>query len=65
MAEYKKDRAYHKHSLAETAMFCYKQLCIPKLTLRDFNVQVGAALADMKAMYKVIRFDMPVYQQTN
>ncbi|PCS21373.1 hypothetical protein BTN49_2912 [Candidatus Enterovibrio escicola] len=46
-------------------MFCYKQLCIPKLTLRDFNVQVGAALADMKAMNKVIRFDMPVYQQTN
>ncbi|WP_150138003.1 hypothetical protein [Candidatus Enterovibrio escicola] len=60
MAEYKKDRAYHKHSLAETAMFCYKQLFIPKLTLRDFNVQVGEALANMKVINKVIRFDMPV-----
>ncbi|PCS21378.1 hypothetical protein [Candidatus Enterovibrio escicola] len=46
-------------------MFCYKQLFIPKLTLRDFNVQVGEALANMKVINKVIRFDMPVRQQTH
>ncbi|PCS24269.1 hypothetical protein [Candidatus Enterovibrio escicola] len=35
LAEWKKDRDYHKRSLAKTAMFRYKELLNPKLTLRD------------------------------
>nr|WP_150138254.1 hypothetical protein [Candidatus Enterovibrio escacola] len=34
-AEWKKDRDYHKCSLSEIAIFCYKQLLIPKLTFRN------------------------------
>ncbi|PCS21824.1 hypothetical protein BTN49_2647 [Candidatus Enterovibrio escicola] len=36
--DWKKYRGYHKCSLAETAMFCYKQLLSHKLTLRDYTV---------------------------
>ncbi|PCS21765.1 Mobile element protein [Candidatus Enterovibrio escicola] len=42
--EWKKDRGYHKQSLAETAIFRYKQLFNPKRTLRDYNTQVGEVL---------------------
>ncbi|PCS23491.1 Mobile element protein [Candidatus Enterovibrio escicola] len=34
----------------------------PKLTLCDYNAQVGEALANMKAMNKVIRLGVPVRQ---
>ncbi len=44
---------YHKRSLVETAIFRYKQLLSPKLTLRDYHSQVGEALANVKAMNKV------------
>ncbi len=43
-------------------MFRYKQLLSPKLTLRNYNAQVSEALANVKAMNKVIRFDIPVCQ---
>ncbi|PCS23940.1 Mobile element protein (plasmid) [Candidatus Enterovibrio escicola] len=36
-------------------MFRYKQLLNPKITLRDYNAQVGEALANMKVMNKVIK----------
>ncbi len=35
LVEWKKDRDYHKSSLAETAIFCYKQLLSSQLTLRN------------------------------
>ncbi|WP_150138152.1 hypothetical protein [Candidatus Enterovibrio escicola] len=60
-----KDRGSHKRPLTETALFRYKQFLSPKLTLRDYNAQVGEAMANMKAINKVIRFDMPVYLQIN
>ena len=45
-------------------MYRYKQLFCPKLSLRDYNAQVGEALAGVKAMNKVIRLDMPIREQT-
>ncbi|PCS22087.1 Mobile element protein (plasmid) [Candidatus Enterovibrio escicola] len=60
-----KDRVYHKRSLSETALFHYKQLLSSKLTLRDYNAQVGEVLANMKAMNKFIRLRIPVRQQIN
>ncbi|PCS21736.1 Mobile element protein [Candidatus Enterovibrio escicola] len=65
LAEWKKDRGYHKLSLAEIAMFRYKQLLNHKLTLRDDNDQVSETLASVKEMDSVIRLGVPVYQQTN
>ncbi|PCS23720.1 hypothetical protein BTN49_0689 [Candidatus Enterovibrio escicola] len=55
-----KGLGYHKRSLAETTIFRYKQLLRSKLTLRDYNVEVGEVLANVEAMNKVIRFVMPV-----
>ncbi|PCS21700.1 Mobile element protein [Candidatus Enterovibrio escicola] len=46
-------------------MFCYKQLLIPKLTLRNYNSQVSEVLAHVKTMSKVIKLGMPIYQQIN
>ncbi|PCS22181.1 Mobile element protein [Candidatus Enterovibrio escicola] len=37
----------------------------PKLTLRNYNAQVSEALVNVKAINKVIKRGMPVYQQTN
>jgi hypothetical protein len=52
LAQWKLDNAYHLRSLSETAMHRYKQLLSPKLSLRDYNVQVGEALAGVKAINK-------------
>ncbi|PCS23880.1 Mobile element protein [Candidatus Enterovibrio escicola] len=46
-------------------MFRYRQLLNPKLPLRNYNAQVSKALANVKAMNKVIRLGMPVRQQTH
>ena len=50
-------------TLSETAMYRYKPLISPKLSLRDYNVQVGEALAVVKAMNKVIGLRMSVRNQ--
>lgn len=63
LAQWKHDSGYHKRSLSETAMYRYKQLLNAKLALRDYNAQVGEALANVKAMNKVIRLGMPVSQR--
>ncbi|AQS36672.1 transposase, IS4 family [Shewanella psychrophila] len=63
LAQWKKENDYHLRSLSETAMYRYKQLISPKLSLRDYNAQVGEALAGVKAMNKVIRLGMPVRKQ--
>lgn len=63
LEQWKKDNGYHQRSLSETAMYRYKQLISPKLSLRDYDAQVGEALAGVKAMNKVIRLGMPIRQQ--
>ncbi|SDJ18054.1 hypothetical protein SAMN04488540_1081, partial [Ferrimonas sediminum] len=65
LSQWKKDNNYHQRSLSETAMYRYKQLISPKLSLRDYDAQVGEALAGVKAMNKVIRLGMPVRQVVN
>ncbi|PCS21784.1 Mobile element protein [Candidatus Enterovibrio escicola] len=46
-------------------MFRYKQLLNLKLTLRNYKAQVNEALANVKAMNKVLKLSIPVRQQTN
>ncbi|MCF1432106.1 MAG: hypothetical protein LPH20_15025, partial [Shewanella sp.] len=43
----------------------YKQLISPKLSLRDYDAQVGEALAGVKAMNKVIGLGMPIREVLN
>ena len=61
LTEWKISSGYHKRSLAETAMYRYKQLFAPKLALRAYNAQVGEILANVKAMNKVTKLGMPVH----
>jgi hypothetical protein len=56
---------YHQRSLSETGMYRYKQLIGDKLSLRNYNAQVGEALAGVKVMNKVIGLGMPVRQAVN
>ncbi|WP_460883063.1 transposase, partial [Pseudaeromonas pectinilytica] len=59
LAEWKKQSGYHQRSKAETAMYRYKQLISPKLSLRNHNGQVGEMLAGVKVLNKVIGLGMP------
>lgn len=52
---WKQRYGYHKCSLSETAMYWVKQLLGGKLSLRDYNAQVG----ETYAMIKALRFGMP------
>ena len=65
LKQWKNDNDYHQRSLSETAMYRYKQLISPKLSLRDYNGQVGEALAGVKVMNKVIGLGMPIRQSVN
>lgn len=65
LKQWKKNSSYHQRSIAETAMYRFKQLIGPKLSLRDYNAQVGEILADVKVMNKLIGFGMPVRQPVN
>lgn len=65
LKQWKNDNDYHQRSLSETAMYRYKQLISPKLSLRDYNGQVGEALAGVKVINKVIRLGMPIRQSVN
>jgi putative protease len=65
LAEWKKQSGYHQRSKAETAMYRYKQLISPKLSLRNHNGQVGEMLAGVKVLNKVIGLGMPVRQPLN
>lgn len=62
LADWKTTSDYHQRSLAETAMSRYKQLVNPKLSLRNYNGQVGEILAGVKVMNKVIGLCMSVRQ---
>lgn len=54
LSDWKQRNHKGKRSLAETAMYRYKQLISPSLTLRDYNALVGEALAGVKAMNKML-----------
>ncbi|MCG9784511.1 hypothetical protein L1D52_19330, partial [Vibrio brasiliensis] len=49
----------HKRSLSETAMYRVKQLLGGKLSLRNYNAQVGETYAMIKALNKLTGLGMP------
>ncbi len=56
---WKQRYGYHKRSLSETAMHRVKQLLGGKLSLRNYNAQVGEAYAMIKALNKLTGLGMP------
>lgn len=58
-AYWKWSTAYNQRSVAETAMYCVKQLFGGHLTLRDYDAQVGEAMAMIRALNKMTRAGMP------
>ncbi len=65
MKEWKAESGYHNRSLSETAMFRYKQLINGKLSLRNYNAQVGEALAGVWALNKICGLGMPERKAIN
>ncbi len=65
LKQWKKDSGYHQRSIAETAMYRFKQLIGPTLSLRNYNAQVGEILAGVKVMNKLIGLGMPARQPVN
>ncbi|HHI5550495.1 TPA: IS5 family transposase [Vibrio parahaemolyticus] len=60
--KWKKRYGYHKRSLSETAMFRVKQLLGGRLSLRNYNAQVGETYAMIKALNKLTGLGMPETQ---
>lgn len=60
LALWKTDSGYHYRSISETAMSRYKGLTSGTLSLRCYNAQVGEALANVKAINKVLGLGMPI-----
>ncbi len=58
-AYWKWNTAYNRCSVAETAMYRVNQLFGGHLTLRDYNAQVGEAMAMIRALNKMTRAGMP------
>ena len=58
-AYWKWHTAYNRRSVAETAMYRVKQRFGGHLTLRDYNPQVGEAMAMIRALNKMTRAGMP------
>lgn len=56
---WKKKYGYHKRSLSETAMFRVKTLFGGRLSLRNYNAQVGETDAMIKALNKLTGLGMP------
>ncbi|CRL46887.1 Transposase DDE domain protein (plasmid) [Sodalis glossinidius str. 'morsitans'] len=50
---WKKKVGYHRRSVAETAIFRFKTLLGAHLSLRDYDAQVGEAMAMVKALNKM------------
>lgn len=65
LAQWKQATGYHQCSKAETAMCRIRQLIGAKLSLRNYNAQVGKALAWVKAINRMTGLGMPVRQQIN
>ncbi len=53
LAHWKKISGYHRRSLAETAMYRFKQLLTGKISLRNYNGQVGEVMAYVSAINKL------------
>ena len=49
-------------SLAETAMYRFKQLMGAKLNARDYNRQLVEAMIKVKALNKINTLGLPKYQ---
>ena len=60
LAHWKKMSGYHRRSLAETAMYRFKQLMTGKISLRTYNGQVGEVMAYVSAINKLNRLGLPV-----
>ncbi|RKF64873.1 putative transposase [Erysiphe neolycopersici] len=56
---WKKKVGYHRRSVAETAMFRFKKLIGYHLSLRNYDAQVGEAMAMVKALNKMTLLGMP------
>ena len=60
LVHWKKMSGYHRRSLAETAMYRFKQLMTGKISLRNYNGQVGEIMAYVCAMNKLNALGLPV-----
>ncbi|EGQ7966913.1 IS5 family transposase [Vibrio vulnificus] len=60
--KWKKRYGYQKRSLSETAMYRVKQLLGGRLSLRNYNAQVGETYAMIKALNKLTGLGMPETQ---
>ena len=57
---WKQVSGYHRRSLAETTMYRFKQLMAEKISLRNYNGQVGEIMAYVCAMNKLNTLGLPV-----
>ncbi len=63
LAHWKKISGYHRRSLAETAMYRlyrFKQLLAGKISLRNYNGQVGEVMTYVSAINKLNTLGLPV-----
>ncbi|CAI2325685.1 hypothetical protein IFVP408_C2120316 [Vibrio parahaemolyticus] len=60
--KWKKRYGYHKRSLSETAMYRVKQLLGGRLSLRNYNAQVGETYAMIKALNNLTRLEVCLKQ---
>ncbi|MGE6150440.1 IS5/IS1182 family transposase, partial [Aeromonas media] len=60
LAHWKKISGYHRRSLAETAMYRFKQLLAGRISLRNYNGQVGEVMAYVSAINKLNTLGLPV-----
>ena len=60
LAHWKKASGYQRSSLAETAMYRFKQLLAGKISLRNYNGQVGEVMAYVSAINKLSPMSLPV-----
>ncbi|MGI3173857.1 IS5 family transposase [Aeromonas veronii] len=60
LAHWKKISGYHRSSQAETAMYRFKQLLAGKISLRNYNGQVGEVMAYVCVMNKLNALGLPV-----
>ncbi|RFD61507.1 transposase [Vibrio parahaemolyticus VP551] len=60
--KWKKRYGYHKRSLSETVMYRVKKLLGGRLSLRNYNAQVGETYAMIKALNKLTGLGMPETQ---
>ncbi len=59
LAHWKKISGYHRRSLAETAMYRFKQLLAGKISLRNYNSQVVEVMAYVSAINKLNTLGLP------